>query len=65
LQSLLTDLDIEHYDLVRGKKSAADKLLAVHAVHPAAVAPFITLLNKLNQRGPSMNSLAERLTPLT
>ena len=65
LQSLLTDLEIEHYDLVRGKKSAADKLLAVHAVHPAAVAPFITLLNKLNQRGPSMNSLAERLTPLT
>ena len=65
LQSLLTDLEIEHYDLVRGKRNAADKLLAVHAVHPAAVAPFLTLLNKLNQRGPSMNSLAERLTPLT
>ena len=65
LQSLLTDLEIEHFDLVRGKKSAADKLLAVHAVHPNAVAPFVTLLNKLNQRGPSMNLHAERLTPLT
>jgi hypothetical protein len=40
LQSLLTDLEIEHYDLVRGKRNAADKLLAVHAVHPAAVAPL-------------------------
>ena len=65
LQSLLTDLEIEHYDLVRGKKNAADKLLAVHAVHPAAVAPFLTMLDKLNQRGPSMESLANRLTPLT
>ena len=65
LQSLLTDLEIEHYDLVRGKKSAADKLLAVHAVHPNVVDPFVTLLNKLNQRGPSVNLLAERLTPLT
>jgi hypothetical protein len=65
LQSLLTDLEIQHYDLVRGRKTAADKLLAVDAVHPAAVAPFLTLLNKLNQRGPNMNSLAERLTPLT
>ena len=65
LQSLLTDLEIEHYDLVRGKRNAADKLLAVHAVHPAAVAPFLTMLDKLNQRGPSMESLANRLTPLT
>ena len=65
LQSLLTDLEIEHYDLVRGKKNAADKLLAVHAVHPNAVAPFLTMLDKLNQRGPRMESLANRLTPLT
>ena len=52
LQSLLTDLEIEHYDLVRGKKNAADKLLAVHAVHPNAVAPFLTLLNKRTTKGP-------------
>ena len=65
LQSLLTDLEIEHYDLVRGKRNAADKLLAVHAVHPAAVSPFLTMLDKLNQRGPSMDSLANRPTPLT
>jgi hypothetical protein len=66
LQSLLTDLEIEHYDLVRGKKNAADKLLAVHAVHPAAVAPFITLLNKLNHKGTGVNAgLSDRLTPLT
>ena len=66
LQSLLTDLAIEHYDLVRGKKNAADKLLAVHAVHPAAVAPFLNLLNKLNHKGIGVNAgLSDRLTPLT
>ena len=66
LQSLLTDIEIQHYDLVRGQKTAADKLLAVHAVHPAAVAPFLTLLNKLNHKGTSMNAgLSDRLTPLT
>ena len=66
LQSLLTDLEIEHYDLVRGKKNAADKLLAVHAVHPNAVAPFVTLLNKLNHKGTGVNAgLSDRLTPLT
>ena len=66
LQSLLTDLEIQHYDLVRGRKTAADKLLAVHAVHPAAVAPFLTLLNKLNHKGTDMNAaLSDRLTPLT
>jgi hypothetical protein len=66
LQSLLTDLEIEHYDLVRGKKNAADKLLAVHAVHPAAVAPFLTLLNKLNHKGTGVIAgLSDRLTPLT
>ena len=66
LQSLLTDLEIEHYDLVRGKKNAADKLLAVHAVHPNPVAPFLTLLNKLNHKGTGVNAgLSDRLTPLT
>jgi hypothetical protein len=66
LQSLLTDLEIQHYDLVRGKKNAADKLLAVHAVHPAAVAPFLTLLNTLNHKGTGVNArLSDRLTPLT
>ena len=66
LQSLLTDLEIEHYGLVRGKKSAADKLLAVHAVHPAVVAPFLTLLNKLNHKGTGVNAgLSDSLTPLT
>jgi hypothetical protein len=66
LQSLLTDLEIEHYDLVRGKRNAADKLLAVHAVHPTAVAPFITMLNKLNHKGTGLNvGLSDRLTPLT
>ena len=43
LQSLLTDLEIEHYDLVRGKRNAAEELLAVHAVHPAAVCSFLKL----------------------
>jgi hypothetical protein len=66
LQSLLTDLEIEHYDLVRGKKNAADKLLAVHAVHPNAVAPFLTLLDKVNHKGTGVNAgLSDRLTPLT
>ena len=66
LQSLLTDLEIEHYDLVRGKRNAADKLLAVHAVHPAAVAPFLTMLDKLNHKGIDVNAgLSDRLTPLT
>ena len=66
LQSLLTDVEIEHYDMIRGKSSAADKILAVHAVHPAAVAPFLKLLDKLNHKGTGVNAgLSERLTPLT
>ena len=65
LQQLLVDLEINYYELVKGEKSPADKILAIHAVSPAAVAPFIALLDKLNQRGPSMNTLANRLTPLT
>jgi hypothetical protein len=66
LQSLLTDLEIDHYDQVTGKKNAADKLLAVLAAHPAAVAPFLTLLDKLNHKGTGVNAgLSDRLTPLT
>jgi hypothetical protein len=66
MQSLLTDLEIGHYDLVRGKRNAADKLLAVHAVHPNVVAPFLTLLNKLNHKGTGVYAgLSDRLTPLT
>jgi glutathione S-transferase len=42
LQSLLTELEIEHYNLVRGKKHPADNLIAVHAVHriPVLLCPF-------------------------
>jgi hypothetical protein len=66
LQSLLTDLEIYCYELIKGKKSAADKLLVVHPVSPAAVAPFLNLLDKVNHKGTGVNAgLSDRLTPLT
>lgn len=67
LEKLLTKLEIEHWNTVKGQATQAEKLHAAHAKDPDMTRNFLRLLDKLNRRGIGVSSkqeLAHRLTHL-
>ena len=59
LQQLLVDLEINYYELVKGEKSPHCRQDPCSpCCKPCSCGSFKALLDKLNQRGPSMNTLA-------